>query len=210
LRFFNIETLVVALAGGAGLFYFGRWVGDGRAWAGWVAVGIWMVIGLLPMSLWVQDKLIELYADMGWHARALKLAQAARDGAPTRRLRDLAEFDVALIHLSKGDIAKSRDALRRITRGTLKPGTRALADAYLAYALALLGESLEEAAELSETALRAHADDAFVRYVRGRVRLARGDRAGAREDIEASLKIDPDPDLPAPGERQKALDEARA
>jgi hypothetical protein len=46
--------------------------------------------------------------------------------------------------------------------------------------------------------------------VRGRVRLARGDRTGAREDIEASLKLDPDPDLPARGERQKALEEAAA
>lgn len=54
-----------------------------------------------------------------------------------------------------------------------------------------LNGRLGEAADLMEQSLEALPDVAEVRYHMGMIRLARGDRAGARLDLEAGLRLDP-------------------
>src|SRR5690606_29854021 len=97
-----------------------------------------------PLTIWFQEQAIEFYTKHGRSQRALELAVEIRDSAMTRRERDKATIDLALLHLERGDSDSARRNLRRIVTTNLKPVMKAVVDGNIGYALGHLGRELEE------------------------------------------------------------------
>ncbi len=207
-RFANLETfaaigLCSAVAGVSARFLVQ--LGLGASIAAGLVAGIFAG---LPLASWAQDRLVAFYAGRGWIDRALKLALAIRDSAPTREMRDLASIDVALVHLARADFEAALTNLRHILVSKLQPKTRGVVLGHTAYCLAHLGRDAESAVTQAEEAARAVPEEWVFGYFVGLCKLKAGRAAEAAKLIRDSLAADPDETLPLPGERSYALAEA--
>jgi tetratricopeptide (TPR) repeat protein len=204
-RFFNLESLLVAVVlTGAGWlvahfgFHFGAWGSVG------IAAAV-LAVGLLPLTVWLQDNLLPFYLSRGMTGRALDLAIQIRDAAPSQSLKAQASIDVALVHLARADFENALKNLRNTMPSKLKPLSRAVVLGNTAYCLAHLGRELETAEAHAEAARAAIPGEWTFDYFAGLVKLKRGKASEATELIRRSLTTDPDPELPLPGERHYML-----
>lgn len=167
----------------------------------------WMVAVVLSVGLIRQ--LIPLYLRLGLDDRALELAIFARDGAPNRKLRDIASVDVAMVQASAGRFADALRNLEGVNAFAMAKVPRALVEANRAWCRAHLGRDLDKALEEARGAREAVPEEGVLAYIEGLVLHRLGRDPEALEAIEASLKTEPDPRLPQPGERALVLYEVR-
>ncbi|RMG15163.1 MAG: hypothetical protein D6729_12695 [Deltaproteobacteria bacterium] len=197
-RLFTWETAVVTFGGLAVVVALSL---DEGAGGYTVLFGLAWLVAALPLSLLLQNALIPLYVQLGWHERALKLATLVREGAPNRKLRDVASIDVAMVQVAMGRFGDALRNLENVHLSSFKRPVRALILANRAYCRAHLGRDLDRAGEEIAQALELDPETGILAYVDGLVRYKQGDPSGARERIELSLQQEPDPSLPVPGER---------
>ena len=197
-RLFTWEAGLVIVGGLAAVIALSLDAGAG-IYTVFLALG-WLVASV-PLAFLVQNALVPLYLRIGWADRALTLATLIREGAPNRKLRDVASVDVAMVQVAMG---RYDDALRNLCQVRLAAfgdETRALLLANRAYCRAHLGRDLETAREEIDEALALSPDEGILAYVDGLVRFKEGDLGEARRRILESLEREPAPDLPVPGER---------
>lgn len=208
-RYLNLESLVVLLlclaVGVGGCLLAG--LGLPKA----IALGlVFTVLAFFPVSMAVQDKLVEVYAERGNFDRALNLAIAARDTAPNSTFRNRALVDLALVHLLRRDYLRALENLEKVKTALIKnEAARAVVEGHLAYCLAHLHKDLERAETLARTAMKGAPEEHVFGYFVGLALLERGLAAEAEPFIAESLEKDPDPAEPFPGERAWALARAR-
>lgn len=167
-----------------------------------------LVVLFLPLAAVVTDRLVPFYVARGLYDRALTLALAARDSEIKRSRRDVATVEIALIHLARGAFESALRNLRQVRASDLAPAARAVVLGHTAYCLAHLGREIDVAIAHAEAARSLlPAEWAFV-YFDGLCRLKAGRAAEAAQLIRDSLAMDPNPDLPLPGERAYLLAQA--
>lgn len=203
-RFFNREAAIVA----AGLLLTTLAIGllsDLQPWV--IAASTAGALALLhwPVTIWFQEQALEFYTKHGRTQRALELAVQIRDSAMTKRERDKATIDLALVHLERGDYESALRNLRSIVTSSLKPVMKAVVDGNLGYALGHLGRDLEEAEKRVQSAIQSVPEEPLFEYFLGLVRLKQERPAEARDLIRRSLEREPDDELPYPGEREYVL-----
>lgn len=205
-RFTTLEAVLLLVAGLA-LFGAGSWAaGLGPGWTS-ALLAAWVLVAYGPLLVRLQDRLLEFYLGSGRFQRALVLAGAIRDSATKARGRDLAEFDVGLVHLARGAPADAARSFGRIEKHLLQERTRLLVAMY--QALALLRSAAETdrqarapaAGDAARAALAAFGEDAQLLAVEAEALLAAGAPEAAFASLERSLALDPDPRDPSPGER---------
>lgn len=203
-RFFNREAAVVAAVLLLTTIAIGL-LSDLEPWI--IAASTAAAVALLhwPLTIWFQEQAIEFYTKHGRSQRALELAVEIRDSAMTRRERDKATIDLALVHLERGDYDSALRNLRGIVTTNLKPVMKAVVDGNIGYALGHLGRELEEAEKRVRSAIEAVPDEPLFEYFLGIIRLKQQRPAEARDLVQRSLTREPDPELPYPGERDYVL-----
>lgn len=200
-RYLNLETGLVALAAFGLLLAWAMSMGVVMPTAFGLAVvgSLFAAVGFGPF---VVDKLIEVYAESGRVERALGLAQAVRDTAPTARAKNAALVDVALIHVMRGDAQAALFNLDQVRLTLMKdPAAKAVVQSHLAYALAHLDRELDRAEALAREAFGLMPDIGLFRYFVGLTLAKKGLWEAAEKEIAASLESDPDLKTPYPGER---------
>jgi tetratricopeptide (TPR) repeat protein len=96
------------------------------------------------------------------------------------------DIDMVLFYADHGDAAKA------VAKGRALFAVRPSVSVETAYAWALHAAGQDRAALVhANGGLRLHTRDAKAYYYRGCIRMALGDKAGAREDLEESLRINP-------------------
>jgi tetratricopeptide (TPR) repeat protein len=96
------------------------------------------------------------------------------------------DIDLVLFHADRGEAALA------VTKGHALLATRPSVAVQTAYAWALHAAGRDrEALKHADRGLRLGTRDARAHYFRGTIRLSLGDRAGARTDLAAALKINP-------------------
>ncbi|MBS2031578.1 MAG: hypothetical protein JST54_27005 [Deltaproteobacteria bacterium] len=208
-RFFNLESLAVLVAclvmGVGGAF------ASGLDWPKAIGMGlVFTVVAFLIAAPMLLDKLIEVYAKGGKLDRALDLAISARDSAPSTGMKNVAQVDVALLHLLRRDFQHALDNLEGVRlKSSASAGARAVVQGHTAYCLAHLNRDLPRADELARSALKAMPDEPIFMYFVGLVLLVSEKAAEAEPLLEQSIQKDPDPTEPYQGERYWALARAR-
>jgi predicted Zn-dependent protease len=209
-RFFNLESLgvlVLCLAVGIGGCF-----ALGLGWPQAIGLGlVFSILAFFPVASALQDKLIEVYAHNGKFERALDLAIVARDTAPSTRLRNRAEVDVALLHLMRRDYKNALSNLERVKLSLVgSDAGKAVVQGHQAYCLAHLERDLERAEELARAASKAVPEEPVFTYFVGLTLLKAGKLAEAEPFIAESLEKNADAEEPFPGERHWALAFVRA
>jgi tetratricopeptide (TPR) repeat protein len=208
-RFRTRETLLLlalttgAIAAGGALTHL--------AW-GWTLglIVSFLLFAYIPLAVRLQDVLLEQYLARGWYSAALRIAGAVRDSARSGVNRDLAEFEVGLVHLARGANDDAVRSFRRVERHRLKPKTRLVVTTYAALAelRACVGDNSPQATSVIKAvaeALASSPDDPYLLSAKGEALLALGDSDAAFEALKQSLAIDDDPSDPSPGERHTLL-----
>ncbi len=168
---------------------------------------VWLVASL-PAAIKVQHALVPVYLRMGFKQRALSLATDIRESAPTRKSRDLASVDVAMVQSAMGrfeDALRNLDGVKDESFGALP---RALILGNRAWCRAHLSRDLERALDEAGKARLLAPEEGLLKYFEGLVLLKMGKVTQARATISASLELEPDPELPLPGERRLVLGDA--
>ncbi|MDF1562612.1 MAG: tetratricopeptide repeat protein [Deltaproteobacteria bacterium] len=213
-RLWNLEALVVMLGGLA--VVVGLALDSDLGWVTWLLAAGWLAISI-PLAMSAQATMIPIYVRWGRFQRALDLAVAIRESAPSPKIRHIAGIDVAMVQIAMGRFERALENLESARVGSFKEGTRALVVANRAYCRAHLGQDLEQALEEAESALSMLPEEGILDYVRGLCLHKLGRNEEAREAIARSLERDPTADLPVPAERPwiysrvlAALDEGEA
>jgi len=183
---------------------------------GWVAAGFvaWLVLGYEPLLHRLHDRALEFYLATGRFDRALALAAKLRDAAFKPRTRDLAEFDVGLVHLARGAPADAARSFGRIERHRHKEHTRRLVALYQAVATmrATPGADRTEAARnalrAAREAVELFGEDAPLCALEGEALLSLGESEAGYVRLRRSVELDGDPVDPSPGERHCLLGRA--
>jgi tetratricopeptide (TPR) repeat protein len=201
-RYLNLESLAVAL-GLLVVSLAGLTLG---AHLGLVkSVGLSVLVTLLlffPLATALQEYLLEWYAESGRIDRALDLALSIRDAAPNQSFRNRAAVDVALIQLLRQDYEHALQNLESVKMAMLtRAEARAVVEGHLAYCLAHKNQQLERAEELARSAAKSVPSEPIFGYFVGLVLYRLGRLPEAEEQIAQSIKQNPDPKLPFPGER---------
>jgi len=209
-RFFNLESLAVLAACLIACVGGGFAVGLGALQA--VGLGLVLsVVAFLFIAPAVLDKLVEVYARGPKIGRALDLAIAARDAAPSARIRNRFIVDVALIQLVRREYQLALEGLEKVKLSLVSSDpAKAVVRGHIAYCLAHLERDLDRALELAQGASKAVPDEAIFTYFVGLVLLKQGKPADAEPLLARSIELDPNPREPFPGERFWALAQARA
>lgn len=199
-RFFNREAAFVALAllavGVASALYL-----DVPIWAKVVIPVAVLAILHWPVTIATQERILEAYTERGLYDRALALALDIRESSPDRKTRQRASLNVAFVHMARGDYENALKNLRTIVVATEQAVFKAVVDGATGYCLAQLDRDLPEAERLVLSSLRAQPEEAIFVSFLALVRLKQGNFAEARQFLEKSFALDPDPALPHPGER---------
>lgn len=206
-RLWNLEALALMLGGLALVVYLS--VDGGLGWLSGLTGFAWLVASV-PLAMSLQGALVPLYLQAGLNRRALHLALLVRETAPSRKIRDLASVDVAMVHLTEGRFDDALRNLDGINASALGTRSRALVEGNRAYCRAHLDRELDRALAQAEEARTLDPDEGLLAYFEGLVRFKRGDLEGALREIEASLEAEPDPTLPFPGERPFVLSQILA
>ncbi len=188
------------LGGGALALHLGPWVAGGLALA-------YLLFAFETLVARLQDRLLERDLATGHFAHGLKLAGAIRDSAHRPVKRDLAEFDVGLVHLARGAPADAVRSFGRIQKHRLQEPMRHLVALYQAIALlraygeAERAEAATAALAAAREALQLLGEDAPLLACEAEALQALGESGRAFDLLERSLQLDPDPRDPSPGER---------
>lgn len=214
-RFATLEALILLVAGLLAVFGGLRIAGVARAWAVGGAVG-WFVLGYSPMLIRLQDRLLEYYIATGRFPRALALAAVIRDSAPKRKLRDLGDFDLGLVHLARGAPADAIRTFGRIEKHLHKEPIRQLVVVYEGLSRMRSNPAAEREEPARETlravkeATTTFGEDATLLGIEGEALLTLGDGEAAYARLRRSIELDGDPRDPSPGERHLHLGRAAA
>lgn len=202
-RFLTRETLVLLAAGEAVVAGLGYVLGFGVILT--LCLGVaFALFGFMPIAARMQDWLLERALAAGRYEQALRLAAVIRDSAKAGVSRDLAEFDVGLVHLARGAPADATRSFQRIEAHRLKGHTKVLVALYRELAK-LRAEPAREPAdrlvEAAEAALVEFKDDPTLLAAKAEAHLARDEFDEARQLLTRSLDLNPDALDPSPGER---------
>ncbi len=177
----------------------------------WWALGLslgFVLFGFDPLLARAQDRALEWHLAAGRFTQALKLAAAIRNSAHKPRARDLAEFDVGLVHLARGAPADAARSFASIQVHRLTEPMRLLVKLYHAIAVLRARASDDDLSEFATAALAkareaegALGEDAQLLACEGEALLALGESASAFDRLARSLEMDPNPRDPTPGER---------
>lgn len=199
--------VVGAIALGGGVYA----TGVGGTWTA-VAVVVWTLVVFPRLGVRLQDALLERALSRADYDNALRLSVAMRNGAFNPTLRELAAFDVGLVHLARGAPVDAERVFSRIDRRRLKEKTRLLVGTYHALSRVRAleeGEARHQAARdlagVCAEAIEQIGEDANFLAAGAEARLALGELPAAREQIDRSLALDDDPGDPSPGERHLLL-----
>lgn len=213
--FLRVPETLLLLLGGIVLFaLLGFTTTIGPAWA-WGLGIIWAIVVFPKLARILLDSLLERSLAQARFDRALRIACATRDGALTPYAKEVAEFDVGLVHLARGAPADAVRSLSRIPVHRLRVRTRGFISIYLG--LARLRSAEEErrnelATQLLATldaATELDAEEPNLLAARAEALLACDRTTEARDALVRSLALDADPADPSPGERYVLLGRAQ-
>lgn len=184
--------------------------------AGWTwtlaAVFVWAGIIFPRLGNRLQESLFERALSRARYDDALRLAVAMRNGAVNPTLRELAAFDVGLVHLARGAPSDAERVFSRLDRRRLRERTRLVAGTYHALARVRArdeGEAQQQAARelvaVAGEALEKIDEDANVLAARAEGYLALNQLDEAWAALRRSLELEADPRDPSPGERHLLL-----
>lgn len=180
----------------------------------WTTIGVvvWAGVVFPRLGNRLQERLFERSLSRARYDDALRLAVAMRDGAINPTLRELAAFDVGLVHLARGAPSDAERVFSRLDRRRLRDRTRLVAGTYHALARVRCrdeGDARDQAARelvaVAGEALEKIGEDANVLAARAEGHLALNELEEAWTVLQRSLELDADPQDPSPGERHVLL-----
>ena len=190
-RFFSTESLCLVVAYvlvAAGVLKgLGRLDQLGMGLAG--LVGIVLVPLLTPMA---QDWWIDRLVDLGRLDAAADKIEWLLRGVSSPRLRNGLLIQLSMVLLDGGRLEDAERALDGVRRSALQPLERAAELAVRAHVLALQGQDLERAMEMTDQAL-AELQHGDIHVTRGLVLLASGQPVAAVAEIERAQAMDSRP-----------------
>ena len=209
-RFRTWETLLLLVTALSVIIGVALRIHLGALLTGALAVSF-LLFAYIPLAARLQDRLIEGSLARGRFANALRIASAIRDGARGPSAKGMADFDIGLIHLSRGSNSDAIRTFRRIDGSKLQPRMRLLIATYSA--LAALRSSDDESRKAAAESLMAAVDAArptlgespYLLAAQGEGLLALARAEEAATILKRSIELDPDPSDPSPGERHVLL-----